>query len=242
MKGEFTASRLKQAPSLSFTLAEKLREEISSGRLDVGARFPTDAEISNAYGVSRTVVREAVSALRAEGLVTTQRGRGSIVAARVATQPFGISQEEIVSRSDVLRVFELRRALESEAAALAAHRRTKQDLAAIKKCLKRVEVAINKGQHAIEEDIDLHLAIATATQNDYFPRLMASFRTIFVARRRVRSDLDDAEIRKSYLSKVQSQHRLIVDAIEKGDAQTASDLMRTHLDGSRYADPHEQAE
>ena len=79
MKSQFTAVRLKQAPSLSATLVAKLRHEIGSKRLEVGARFPSDAEIAAAYGVSRTVVREAVSALRAEGLVSTQRGRGSIV-------------------------------------------------------------------------------------------------------------------------------------------------------------------
>lgn len=237
MKSEFTASRLEQAPSLSSTLVERLREEISSSRLDIGSRFPTEAEISSAYGVSRAVVREAVAALRAEGLVTTQRGRGSVVAARVPTQPFGISQEEIQTRDDVLRVFELRRALESEAATLAAQRRTRQDLAAIKKCLKRFQVAIDKGQHAIDEDIDLHLAIAVATQNDFFPRLMASFRTIFISRRRLRTDLNDGETRRIYLTQVQSQHLLIVDAIEKCDAHAASKLMRKHLDGSRYADP-----
>src|SRR5688572_9742632 len=117
MKTQFTAARLKQAPSLSSILVDKLRKEIGSSRLEVGQRFPSDAEIASASGVSRTVVREAVAALRAEGLVSTQQGRGSIVASRVPSHPFGISQEEIDSLDDVLRVYELRSALESEAAA-----------------------------------------------------------------------------------------------------------------------------
>ena len=234
MKSQFTATRLKQAPSLSATLVAKLRQEIGSKRLEVGARFPSDAEIAAAYGVSRTVVREAVSALRSEGLVSTQRGRGSIVASSVPSQRFGISQEEVDSLDDVLKVYELRSALESEAAALAAQRRTKSDMQAISNCLKNLDKAVASGEEAIQEDIDLHLAIAAATHNDYFPRLLSSFSTLFIARRRVRSDLSEPEKLKAYLDLVQSQHHQIVDAIAEGDPVTASAVMRKHLDGSRY--------
>jgi DNA-binding FadR family transcriptional regulator len=234
MKNQFTAVRLRQAPSLSSTLVAKLREEIGSNRLQVGDRFPSDAEIANAYGVSRTVVREAVSALRAEGLVNTQRGRGSIVASRVPSQRFGISQEEVDSLDDVLKVYELRSALESEAAALAAVRRDPKDIEAISACLKRSDRAVAMGEDAIQEDIDLHLAIATATHNDYFPRLLGSFSSLFIARRRVRSDLKEPEKLKAYLDLVQSQHHEIVEAISRSDATTAAAVMRRHLDGSRY--------
>src|SRR5690606_10435487 len=178
MKSQFTAVPLKQAPSLSSTLAAKLKQEIDSKRLEVGAHFPSDAEIANAYGVSRTVVREAVSALRAEGLVTTQRGRGSIVASRVPQHRFVITQEEVDSLDDVLKVYELRSVLESEAAALAATRRRKSDLVAINACLKRLDKAVADGEDAIQEDMDLHLAIAVATQNEYFARLLGSFSTL----------------------------------------------------------------
>jgi len=234
MKTQFTAARLKQAPSLSATLVAKLRQEIGSKRLEVGARFPSDAEIAAAYGVSRTVVREAVSALRAEGLVSTQRGRGSIVASSVPSQRFGISQEEVDSLDDVLKVYELRSALESEAAALAAQRRNKSDVQAITTCLKNLDKAVASGQEAIQEDIDLHLAIAMATHNDYFPRLLGSFSTLFIARRRVRSDLSEPDKLRAYLDMVQSQHHQIVAAIVEGDPATASAVMRKHLDGSRY--------
>jgi DNA-binding FadR family transcriptional regulator len=234
MKSQFTAVRLTQAPSLSATLVAKLRQEIESKRLEVGARFPSDAEIASAYGVSRTVVREAVSALRAEGLVTTQRGRGSMVASRVPSTRFGISQEEVDSLDDVLKVYELRSALESEAAALAAERRTKADLQAISGSLKRLDKAIIAGEDGIQEDLELHLAIAVATHNDYFPRLLGSFSSIFIARRRVRSDLNEPEKLKNYLDLVQAQHHQIVAAITEGDAATAAAVMKKHLDGSRY--------
>lgn len=234
MKNTFIATPLKQAPSLSSTLVTKLREEIESKRLEVGDRFPTDAEIANAYGVSRTVVREAVSALRAEGLVSTQRGRGSIVTSRVPSHPFGISQEEINSLDEVLRVYEMRQAIECEAASLGAKRRTKSDIKKLKTCLKDLDQAIENGEDAIQEDIDLHLAVAAATQNDYFPRLLGSFSSVFIARRRIRSDLSQPEKLRAYLDVVQTQHAQIVEAIIAGDSETASAVMRKHLDGSRY--------
>jgi DNA-binding FadR family transcriptional regulator len=97
-----------------------------------------------------------------------------------------------------------------------------------------LDKAIAAGLDAIQEDMDLHLAIATATHNDYFPRLLGSFSSVFIARRRVRSDLSEPVKLKAYLDLVQSQHHQIVDAIAAGDAPTASAVMRKHLDGSRY--------
>jgi DNA-binding FadR family transcriptional regulator len=241
-KVTFTASPLAQAPSLSSALVTKLREEISSKRLGVGTRFPTDSEIAKAYGVSRTVVREAVSALRAEGLVSTQRGRGSIVAARMPERAFGITQQEINSLEDILRVFELRSALESEAAGLAALRRSSGDVERLESCLVAIDQAIERGEDAFEEDIEFHITIATATQNEYFPRLLGSFRSVFIARRRVRSDLEKPPLLKAYLHAVQAQHRQIVDAIRDKDAAIATAVMRKHLDGSRYRNLQEKAE
>jgi DNA-binding FadR family transcriptional regulator len=134
----------------------------------------------------------------------------------------------------VLRVSEVRRTLECETAALASQRRTEADIKKIKTCLKKLDEAVEKGEDAIEEDIDLHMSIAQATHNEYFPRLLASFSSVLIARRRVRSDLREPEKLKAYLHIVQGQHHEIVEAIIAGDAETASAVMRTHLDGSRY--------
>lgn len=234
MKNSFRSARLEQAPSLSSALVAKLREEIASERLEIGDPFPTEDEIAKAFGVSRTVVREAVAALRAEGLISTQRGRGSVVASRVPMHPFGISQEEMSSLDDILRVFELRSALETQAAALAAARRTDSDLESIRASLSRLDSAVARGEDGMEEDIELHLNIAAATHNDYFPRLLGSFRSVFIARRRVRSDLNQKVTLKGYLDIVQTQHHMIVEAIANQDVTTATEVMRKHLDGSRY--------
>lgn len=86
----------------------------------------------------------------------------------------------------------------------------------------------------MQEDIDLHLAIAKATHNPYFPRLLGTFNSIFIARRRVRSDLKEPRALRGYLDLIQAQHVDLVDAIGRQDAEAAAAVMRLHLNGSRY--------
>src|SRR5512145_1886786 len=103
---------------LSRRLFEQLAEEIKSGRLAPGARLPTEHALTRAARVSRTVVREAVAALRAEGLVVTRQGVGAFVA-EAARRPFRIEADEVRSVREVLDVMELRTGIEVEAAGLA---------------------------------------------------------------------------------------------------------------------------
>ena len=240
MRAGLSSSKLEQSPSLTSVLTKRLRMQIDSNALSVGERFPTDAEISEAFGVSRTVVREAVSALREEGLISTQRGRGSIVAARSPARPFGISPKELESLDDVIRVLELRTALEVEAAGLAASRRTAADIAQIAQRLTEFDAAISKGEDGIEADIEFHLAIAAATHNDHFRRLLGTFRTIYVARRRVRGGLETPALLQSYLKAVQREHRQIEKAIVQGNVAAARREMRRHLLGKRYRELHKR--
>src|SRR6476660_7970785 len=119
---------LTPSPSLTARLVSQLRNEIVGGKLPVGAQIPTEAQLMRTFGVSRTVVREAVAALRAEGLVTTRQGRGAFVAAAGTGVPFQVTPEDASSLADILKILELRATLEVEAAGLAAERRTPADL------------------------------------------------------------------------------------------------------------------
>src|SRR3954470_2174278 len=116
---------------LSRGLFEQLAEQIKSGRLVAGARLPTEEELSRAAKVSRTGVREAVAALRAEGLVITRRGVGAFVSAEPQRAPFRIEPERLKTIADILNVMELRLGVEIESAGLAAGRATKSDVKAI---------------------------------------------------------------------------------------------------------------
>src|SRR6516165_9733898 len=161
-------------PSLNRTqeLTQKLALEIRSGRLVPGSQLPTEQELSASTRVSRTVVREAVSALRAEGLVVTRQGLGAFVAMDVQRRPFRIDPDGLKSRSDVVQILELRMSLEIEASGLAAERRTAKDLAQIKAALRAIDAEIEAGANAVDADFKFHLAIFRATRNRYFPEFL----------------------------------------------------------------------
>jgi len=96
------------ARKLTYEIAERVAAEIVSAKLPPGARLPTEQQMAGAMGVSRTVVREAVAALRAEGLVTTRQGAGAFVAAEVGRRPFRLAVGGLPSVAEVLEIMELR--------------------------------------------------------------------------------------------------------------------------------------
>src|SRR6478752_9227548 len=112
--------------NLAERVMAQLGAEIRGGRLAPGARLPTEQELTSTMGVSRTVVREAVAALRADGLVVTRRGSGAYVADNPTASPFRIVAPQLGRIEDVLAVMELRLAVEVEAAALASERATRK--------------------------------------------------------------------------------------------------------------------
>ena len=122
-----------------------------------------------ANGVSRTVVREAVAALRADGLVVVRQGVGAFVAANVR-RPFRIDVEGLRSLRQALDVMELRMGIEVEAAGLAAERGTAAQIRKIAHAYEAVDLAIDRGETAIDEDFAFHVSIADATGNPQFSR------------------------------------------------------------------------
>src|SRR5437879_5351786 len=138
---------------LSRRLFEQLATEIRSGRLAPGARLPTEEALTRAARVSRTVVREAVAALRAEGLVITRQGVGAFVSAEPQRAPFRIEPERLQSLDEILNVMELRLGVEIESAGLAAERATKADVRGINAALDAMERAVSADGSAVDEDL-----------------------------------------------------------------------------------------
>src|SRR5260221_3807615 len=153
------------ARKLSRGLFEQLAEQSKSGRLSPGERLPAEQELTRAARVSRTVVREAVAALRADGLVVTRQGVGAFVSAAPQQAPFRIDDEHVHNLPDILHVMELRCCVEIESAGLAAERATRAQLRAISAALEAMDRATAQGRAAIDEDLDLHRTIAEATGN-----------------------------------------------------------------------------
>lgn len=219
--------------TLALGLVEALGERIRDGRLAPGAKLPTEAEVMAEFGVSRTVVREAISKLQAAGLVETHHGVGTFVAAPGEAVNFRIAPEQIATIREVIAVLELRIGLEAEAAAIAASRRTEANLRTLREAVEAFGSAIAAGADAVAADMQLHLEIARATQNPHFVELMSYLGTMLIPRTRVNTARFAGEGRAAYLQRVHAEHESIVDAIAAQDAEAARAAMRTHLSNSR---------
>jgi GntR family transcriptional regulator, transcriptional repressor for pyruvate dehydrogenase complex len=220
---------LRPPRNLTEEAVARLTEEIRKGRLPPGARLPTEQELMQAMGVSRTVVREAVAALRAEGLVTTRQGAGAFVAADASRVPFRIDPDGLSSIGDVLEVMELRLAIEVEAAALAAGRITSERLAAVGRALRAIEAAIARGEGAINEDFAFHRAIADASGNPRFAELLEFLGRHVIPRQSVRVSVSTPQGQRQYLIGIQKEHGRIFAAIRGRQPAEARKAMRTHL-------------
>jgi GntR family transcriptional regulator, transcriptional repressor for pyruvate dehydrogenase complex len=203
--------------SLALELARQLSEQIRSERFKPGDRLPTEAELMRQGGVSRTVVREAVAALRAEGLVITRQGVGAFVAdaSPPALNGLTIDAEAVASLRQVLKVMELRIGIEVEAGGLAADRRSVEQMDAIHAAQRAFKAEIAGG--------------ASAPAADF----LDSLGQIIIPRQSLRFAQGPAEVQAEYLRRVAREHDRVVEAIGDGDAEAAREAMRTHLERAR---------
>lgn len=221
-----------QVRTLRSGLVDALVEQIESGELAPGQRLPTEQEIVATTGVSRTVVREALASLRARGLITTRQGLGAFVAAEASSRPFQIVPRDIETIDEVLRVLELRMGVEVEAAGLAAARRSDADLERMRACLAALDAAIDAGESGAGEDSRFHRTVLAATANDKFTRLFDAFGDAMIPRQWADLDGMSPADQKRYRTRMQTEHRSILAAIEARDADAARRAMRSHLEKS----------
>ena len=221
-----------RAASLTDTLFEKLEQKIRSGELAPGSRLPTQNEIALSENVSRTVVREAVARLGAQGLTVSRQGSGVYVADTAEYRALQITRGELNELSDVIKLLEIRLGVETEMAGLAAARRTTADIGALQEALHRMERSVNDPVAAARADRDFHLAIARATQNEYYVRFIDFLGLRLVPPRTffVRDQSDDAQA--GYSERVRSEHDAVVDAIIRMDTARAREAARHHMQES----------
>jgi GntR family transcriptional regulator, transcriptional repressor for pyruvate dehydrogenase complex len=228
-----SAFRPLSAPrSLTHELVARLTADITSGKLPPGSQLPTEQEMIKVTGVSRTVVREAVAALRAEGLVLTRQGVGAFVA-NVARPPFRIDLDGLRSLREVLDVMELRTGIEVEAAGLAAERAAQSHIRKIEEAYGAIDRAIAQGKSAVDEDFAFHCSIAGATGNPQFLRFLDYLGRHIIPRQSIRMTSRRVTDSASYLRKIQKEHREILDAIRGSAPIQARAAMRRHLLKSR---------
>lgn len=218
--------------SLVSQTADALRHAILSGEYKPGDKLPSEAGLTELYKVSRTVVREAVAALRADKLVEARHGAGIFVLTPPTQQPQPFQDVDHDRISSIIELLELRAAVETEAAELAAVRRSPAQEEAIIRCLSAVHMCIENGEPTSEADFKLHLAIADATNNPRFREFLEVMGQNVIPRAALRPSQSE-KTAASYLQQLQKEHEVIVHAISDGDAVAAREAMRQHLKGSQ---------
>jgi DNA-binding FadR family transcriptional regulator len=230
MTGLSVTQPLSARRSLTGELVVRLTDDITSGKIPPGSRLPTEQEMIAATGVSRTVVREAVAALRADGLVVTRQGVGAFVPEN-ARPPLRIAFDRLSPLRAVLEVMELRTGIEIEAAGLAAERATPAQVRKVVDCLDAIGTAIQRGADGIDQDFALHCSIADATGNPQFRRFLEHLGRFVIPRQTIRGG--PGMPRRVYSETFQQEHRDIVQAIRAGAVAQARAAMRRHLLNSR---------
>lgn len=226
-----TIAPLEREQRLYERVVDKVLELISSGAWKPDFRLPPERELSEAFGVSRTVVREAVKALEARGILESTTGSG--VSVRRADFNM-VSQSlttymQLANRDDFeIRLNEVRRVLEVEMVALAASRITPEQRTQLREICKQMRVGKNTAKQMAELDFRLHVTLAESTQNDLFKVLLAPL--ISQLREQIILTWEDFP---RPVEEVFDQHEAIVAAVESGDAEAARQAMMKHLIYSR---------
>ncbi len=213
---------------LSDQVYRDILDRIIQGEFPRGSKLPTQERLSEMFGVSRPVIREALVRLSDDGLVRSRQGSGSFVQHRPG--PEILSFASIESIPDINRCLEFRWLLEGEAALLAAQRRTHEALSEIESAFVRVRAASDKPQADTEADYQFHLAIARAAQNRYFEQMMGMLREPATAVMHLTINLTGI---RGERPEVLTEHETILAAIRDQAPFKARAAMRRHLTRAR---------
>jgi GntR family transcriptional repressor for pyruvate dehydrogenase complex len=205
-------------------IAMQLQQEIAFGHLAPGERLPAERDLAARFGVSRASVREALTALQAQGLVETRQGGGTIVRTTPETHA-GSTLGDILARSGAAtrNPLEVRAIFEPQTAFLAAERATSAEIAAMRDLLRAQEASVAAGGLGIDDDTAFHFAVAQASHNDLIVTIVGY---INEALRETREWSMRAPSGTTY--SLHYHHRILA-AIAERDAQAAQLAMAEHL-------------
>ena len=226
------ASSSGRRKSLTELVIQALTDKIERGEYTPGEKLPTEPELCTEYGVSRTVIREAVASLKLGRRLIARHGVGVFVAEANAHSSLN-SFIDTSTLNNSMYVLELRIGVETETAAFAAIRRTAEHLEALKQVYARMD-HLNPDDEAecARADFEFHLAVATCSENPHFTSILRSLGQEITIDLRLKHAKADAKERKIYIKRIQREHSAILDAIEKQDEVGARRAMRRHLNES----------
>lgn len=216
-------------PKLADLVIGTLRKRISAGEYRAGTKLPTESQMTTIFGVSRTVVREAIAALSADGLVQPRQGAGVFVVGNAASPFTAIGADSSNKISVALNVLEVRMGIEIESAGLAALRRSNSQDAAIQEAWNEFERLLKLGTPTGKTDFAFHRAIAAATNNPFYIEVLDG-----LGSRTIPCDVaspwgTESVLTFEYQTGLQREHLAILKAISAQDAEGAREAMRQHL-------------
>jgi GntR family transcriptional repressor for pyruvate dehydrogenase complex len=218
--------------NLTEAVIHTLSARMDGGAYAPGDQLPSEQELCREFGVSRTVVREAVASLRLGGRLYSRQGLGVFVSER-DTKRLEFELTPIDSVRSALQILELRLAVEVEAVTLAAARRTPAGLADITAAFDRLN---GPGAEDVEEeakaDYAFHLAIARATNNPHFPQFLEALGKDIAFDLRLKHVQSAGASRAAYVKKIVREHGAILSAISQGEGKAARAALKRHLEES----------
>ena len=213
--------------TLAEQIAHRLVQFIESQDLQPGDMLPSETKLSEDFGVSRPVVREALQALSAQGVIEIVSGKGAIVRP-IDDKLLRLFFKRAIQfdHATLLQLMEVRASIEVQSAMLAAQRRTSNDLARILDTVNAMRNQLDDLEAYTDLDVEFHLLIASATHNPVLYHLISSIRESL--KDAIREGLRRRDT-KEQLERVQVLHEMIATAIERGDNQEAGRAMTQHV-------------
>lgn len=220
-------------PKLAEMVIDALRKRIGAGEFQPGEKLPTESQLTTHFGVSRTVVREAIAALAADGTVQPRQGAGVFVMAQLSSPFSAIAGERSNKISVALNVLEVRMGIEIESAGLAAQRHSTSQVAAIQETWNEFGRLLEQGTPTGKTDFSFHRAIAAATNNPFYLEVLDA-----LGSRTIPCDVaspwgTESVLTYEYQVGLHDEHRRILNAISTRDADGAREAMRDHLSRSQ---------
>lgn len=213
---------------LSKKIATEIEQAIVSKKLEVGEKLPSEFELCNQFGVSRTAVREALQMLSAKGLISIEKGRGIFVtqvSSKNITEPMHSYLRHRIGKAYVLEIIEARQVIEPGIARTAALHRTDEDIVRMKEDVELFKKVEGSPEDLARVDMNFHLDIARATQNRLLPLMLKPvFRLMPEIKSRIIHDVPEAR------DSAVIWHAKILDAIIAKNPEEAHNLMHEHLE------------
>lgn len=216
--------------SLGAVVYEQILTMIMDGSFALNSKLPPETQLCKTFNVSRPVLREALARLREDELIASRRGSGSYIIKKPDNLVLQLSP--ISSIADIQRCFEFRGNLESEAAALAAERRTNAQLDAIEQAYHQMNIANASSKLAIDEDFAFHFAITEAANNHFYSTVLNLLRPSIQEGLNITRNLSLLHS-ESRLNLVQKEHLEILEAIRTGESDRARSSMKAHLTNAK---------